>query len=179
MKRGVFALVVMVVLAGGSREAVSKRLVVDLSAEHLTTRTDITEEAGTYYLLAVPVPAAVAGRHVYGAYLEFHIDASVEGAADGVDPAPRLQVCALTQDMGQEFDSSRLRLDRRVTNVPIGASRRVRVDVTEDVREWIATPASNHGLAIGALTGARDGRFTLRSGVRGEGVVARLVVHCE
>lgn len=42
---------------------------------------------------------------------------------------------------------------------------------------YLDNPESNHGLILGSLTGVRNGLFTLKTGVLGEGVVARLIVH--
>jgi len=176
MKRLVGALVGVAVLIVGLQDAAAKKAVVNLTSEELTTRTEASEEMGNYYLLAVPVPQEVEGRRVIGAYLEMSLDASVSGPASDMDPAPRLQVFALTEAMGETFDAGKLHKGAGVVPVPVGSSKLARVDVTDVIRGWLKAPATNHGLAIGALTGTHGGRFVLNSGVLGTGVVARLVV---
>ena len=177
MKTTIVLILGFVLLCGVMGVAFAGTITVDLPSTHLTTRTDGAASMGNYYLLDVPLPAAMAGARVQSAFLEFYVDATVTEAASGHDPAPRIQVYALKSAMGETFDVSKIEKGPGVASVPIGTSKRVGVIVTEVIQGWLDTPTSNHGLVVGALTGAQDGRFTLKSGVLGSGAMARLTVH--
>lgn len=55
-------------------------------------------------------------------------------------------------------------------------SRRVKIDIGEYIRNVLDTPAQNFGRVVGSLTGQRLGKFLLKHGVLGQGIVARVTI---
>jgi hypothetical protein len=171
---GIIGLVSLCVVAVAPVQA--ERTVVAIGSQQLTVHED--GELGDYYTLSLAVPGVLDGQELLGAYLEFYVDVDAMEIGDMVDEAPWLDVFALTQTHGATVDPEEFGTPAAAPGAVIrGESRRVLRDITEIVRGWMAAPQSNHGLIVGSLTGVRDGLFTVKAGVLGEGVVARLIVH--
>jgi hypothetical protein len=156
----------------------AKQLVVALGSQHLDVHSPGEQALGDYYTLSLPIPAAVEGAELFGAYLEFYVDVDAREVGEVTSNSPTLDVYALTGEVAQGFDEEDLGTPAMAPgNVMVGSNRRVLRDVTTIVRSYLDESASNHGLILGSLTGERDGLFTLKTGVLSEGVVARLILH--
>lgn len=58
--------------------------------------------------------------------------------------------------------------------IALGENSVVRMNITGIVKSWIGAPASNHGLALGSLTGPEVGAITLNSTVPGSDSAIRI-----
>ena len=112
----------------------------------------------------------------FHAFLELAVDVDVREVSGYWDDSPLIEVFALTGTLSGEPDPSRFAEVNApmARNVAVGENRRVVIDITEAVSEYLADPGSNHGLILGSLTRRRDGLFTVRTGSLGAGVVARV-----
>lgn len=165
-------------LLAGATIIEAKQIVVPLGQQHLGTHSPADTMLGSYYTFSIPIPAAITGKELFGAYLEFYVDATALEVGDVANDSPRLEVYALAGSLGESLDAEDLATAAlHPGNVMVGSNRRVMRDVTDIVRGYLETPQSNHGLVLGSLTGSRDGLFTLKPDVLGKGVVARLILN--
>jgi len=170
--------VVVSLLLIAAMPAHAERLVVDLGAQHITDYTPAEQGLGKYYTLAIPIPEAIDGKEIFGAYLELYLDVDAREIDELVSDTPHLDVYTLTQSLGESMSEEALGTAAPEPGyVMRGENRRVVRDITGIVRGYLDAPSSNYGLILGSLTGVRDGLFTVKSGVLDQGVVARLIVH--
>jgi hypothetical protein len=156
----------------------AEQIVVALGAQHLGAHSAAEEGLGDYYTLALPIPTAIEGEELFGAYLELYLDVDAREIDEMVNDTPYLDVFALTEALGQSLDPEAFGTPALEPGyVTLGENRRVLRDVTNIVRSYLDTPASNHGVILGSLRGVRDGLFTVKSGVAEQGVVGRLIIH--
>ena len=171
---GVVLLVSLCVAIAGPVYAA--QTVVTLTSQQMTVH-EVQGDLGDYYTLSVALPE-LHGRELLGAYLEFYVDADAIEVEGRANDAPSLDVFALAQAHQGAVSEAEFGAPALAPGLVMsGESRRVVRDITGIVRGWFADPQSNHGLILGSLTGERDGVFTVKSGVLGDGVVARLIVH--
>lgn len=136
----------------------------------------VTTAEGTHYVVEISLPQGITSvRHVW---LEMRLDASSQVAEGVVDPAPMLEVYvlkgSLSGDPGpSDFDETRLPMSRPVA---LGTNRLARIDITEFAQRILANPTKNHGIVLGALTGARSGEFTVNPDAFGPGTPARITI---
>ncbi|HEX5133067.1 MAG TPA: hypothetical protein VFX92_11360 [Candidatus Krumholzibacteria bacterium] len=132
---------------------------------------------GTAYTLSYALPAGLTTVSLGRAIMELHVDVGVKPRGEFESPAPLFEVYALKQPILGVFDPERLKSAGRVHRpVALGASRRVVLDVTEIVRAHLEARLVNNGMAVGSLTGERDGEFTFRSGMLPGGAIGRIVL---
>jgi hypothetical protein len=165
-------------LLAGATAAEAARHSVDLTAADVTAYAVSKDAGDKCYTVAVPIPEVVRGKELFGAYVVLYVDVeSVE--TDGfVNETPVLEAFALKSDFAGEVDENEIGAPAfGPINVVRGENRRVVLDVTDIVRGYLDDPASNHGLIIGSVTGIRDGRFTVKTGVLGRDAMARLIFH--
>jgi hypothetical protein len=161
-----FTLVALCVCLGiGSAGAGS--VLVPISAATVSTYS--LEESQPVYVLGITLPGEIAGKRLDGAFLEFYVDASLLESAE-FEHVPSIDVGALNEAYAGSGEPATDRGSSRA--VALGSGRRVRVDITDIVKGWIANPESNRGLVVGALTGSRVGSFALRDDVLGGSAVA-------
>lgn len=156
--------------------AAADRTSFDLSPGSLTSYESVVSGLGNYYLLDVATPTVVGAHHLEYAFLELVMDVDAREVSGYVDDSPLFEVFALTGTLSGEPDPSLFARTNApmARNVAIGQNRRVVIDITQAVSKYLADPGANHGLIFGSLTRRRDGIFAVRSGVLGEGVVARV-----
>jgi hypothetical protein len=151
------------------------RRVTDLSSSSLSTYAGRNGQ-GAYYTVDASLPSGVT--RVREAWLEVHVDASVDTLEGFSDPAPLFEVFMLNASTAggvsrETFVATRHSMSRPVA---VGSDRLVRIDVTEYAQTILADPSRNHGLVMGSVTGDRRGMFTIRSGTFGAGKPARITV---
>jgi hypothetical protein len=165
-------------LLAGATAVNAARHAIDLTANDLVAYAASTDEADRYYTVRVPVPEAIRGKELYGAYVVLYVDVESTGGDGFVNETPVLEAFALKSAFAGEVDENQLGAPAfGPRNVVRGVDRRVVLDVTDIVRSYLDDPASNHGLIIGSLTDIRDGRFTVKTGVLGRDAMARVIFH--
>jgi hypothetical protein len=149
-----------------------------LSTSDLTTYSHLSAARGSYYTLDFSVPQEVAGKEIYGAFLELYADVAGVARDTSSVSVPVLEVYALKSAFTGSINPSQFeRSTGTVINVKPGTSERIVLDVTAAVVRAIKDPTKNHGLILGGLEGDREGTITLRSNVLGSGRVAKLRIH--
>jgi hypothetical protein len=165
-------------LLAGATAALAARHAVDLTAGDVTAYGASAGKAARYFSVKVPIPEVIRGKELYGAYVEMYVDVETVERDGPVNNAPVLEAFALESAVAGEVDEKQLGVPAfGPRNVARGENRRVVLDVTDIVRAYLDDPASNHGLIIGSLTGIRDGRFTVKTGVLGRDAMARVIFH--
>jgi hypothetical protein len=157
----------------GAVEATKYQAVLGSDAVQKITPEE--EGLGPYYVVTFELPSGAQGREIFRAMLEFEMDVSARELMEGyVNESPVVEVFALAQTFGEEFDPEGAeRLEDVERNMAVGTSRRVRLDITHFVQDIVKNVRTNHGLVIGSLTGPRDGVFEVKEK---DGVRARLTV---
>ena len=123
----------------------------------------ITDERGTYFFVACDLPPDLAGKRLDSAFLEVVIDVAPGSNEDEAVPYdigvfPLMERFVGTNPIFESGVSSpRL--------IPPGDNRRALVDITRIVRRWIADPAGNYGLVLGALTGPKPDGVSIKDSV--------------
>jgi hypothetical protein len=156
----------LLVFAGGAN---AKKISVELSPGDVTART--LAGRGTYYVVDLVVPEELAERYVDSVVLEFFVDVTPDESI-GPEYTPLIEVFPLTEEVrdgqppryAKSYPSSR--------PVPVGEGQRVIIDITEIVRGWIASPATNHGLVLGSFRGPTIGALELREDLVGRDKLA-------
>ena len=169
----VVAVAVLGLLAG---VAEARKVTIDIKRTDVTSYTPENTDLGNYYAFDVPMPEKLAGETFMDAHLELYVDvlAGAEVAA-GIDYTT-FEVFPLKSSLSGEVDSSKLRLAAMKRTVRVGESQRVKVNISEHVRHVLANPSDDFGLVVGSLTGQRLGKFAVKHGVLGPGVVARVTI---
>jgi hypothetical protein len=148
---------------------IAKNVSVSIPMSAVDARSD---ERGNYYVASFDVPAEVVGKRLDSVFLDFIVDASpTEAAVAGA--APFVSVCPLKE----QFTGSSPKFEAKVSSmrpVPMGENQKVRADVTDIVKAWIANPTGNHGIVIGTLTGPKVGTVALKSEALAAGTALRL-----
>jgi hypothetical protein len=158
-------------------EAVGAQRTILLTASHVTTCVDSNEALGPYYVLSVPAIQGITAASVHAASLEIVFAVSSRDPGYDIDAALMLEVYRTTSDVRAGIDPQRLvRPSPMSRSIRAGENRRVRLDVTEAIRQYLREPEGGLELAIGSLTESRRGVFALRSGVLGAGSLARLTI---
>ena len=114
----------------------------------------------------------MTGKRPDRVFLEFIVDVSAS-ASDEWMPCS-VGVFPLTE----QFTGANPSYDTDVPSVrpvPAGEKRRVMADITDVVQTWLASPSTNHGLVIGALTGPKVERLMLNDGALSPGVAVRVM----
>lgn len=163
----------MVLLAAAaiaiSSVAFGKNVTVSIPLKDVTVRSN---DLGDYYVVRFDLPTEIAGKRLDSVFLDMVVDASpTNQAVEGATPI--LSVLPLTE----AFAATKLSYTSNVPSVrpvSMGEGQKVRFDITETVRGWIAHPVTNHGLVIGALSGPPVGTASLKDSALGEGVAMRL-----
>jgi hypothetical protein len=65
-------------------------------------------------------------------------------------------------------------LDAAILEFCVDVDAFARLDITDIIQPILNGNATNYGLVIGSIGGLRDGKFTLRSDILGNGTVARV-----
>lgn len=162
----VFLAVVAVAIPG---VAFGKNVTVPIPLKDIAVRSN---DRGEYYVVKFALPSEISGKRLDSVFLDMVVDASptnqaVEGAT------PMLSVFPLTEG----FTGTRLSFTSNVPSVKpvaIGEGQKVRFDITETVKGWLAHPATNHGLVVGTLSGPPVGTASLKDSALGEGVAMRV-----
>ena len=174
----VLAVAAACALLTGATAAEAARYAVDLTADDVTAYA-VTKDPGDHcYTVPVPIPQVVQGKELFGAYVVLYVDVESTEVNGIVNETPVLDAFALKSDFAGEVDENELGAPAfGPRNVVRGQDRRVVLDVTDIVKGYLDDPASNHGLIIGSVTGIRDGRFTVKTGVLGRDAMARVIFH--
>jgi hypothetical protein len=165
-----FAALLLAFAAGAN----AKKIAVELSQGDVTARP--LAGRGTYYVVDLVVPEELAGKYVDSVVLEFFVDVTPDESI-GPEYTPLVEVFPLTEQVrdGQppryatSYPSSR--------PIPVGDGQRVIIDITEIIRGWIASPATNHGLVLGSFRGPRVGALELRDDLLGTDKLLLVTFH--
>jgi hypothetical protein len=148
----------------GVAAAKSVTVYVSMDAVHAHTG-----ERGTFYVLDVSIPEEVSGNKLDSVVLEFAVDASAHTEGDSV-VTPVVGV----YPVNSEFVANRGDGPVGTVEAPdftgivpssrpvaLGEHHVLRMEITDIVKGWIASPENNHGLVIGTLTGPDVGTISL------------------
>jgi hypothetical protein len=172
MKHIIMQVVAACLLVFSAAPAAAKSAVVSIPMTEVGSHAG---ERGTFYVLDLTVPEEVAANHLDSVVLEFAVDATVSSEEDSV-ATPFVGVYPVTSDFvasrgeGAEGTVEAPEFEAIVPSsrpVAAGEHRVLRMEITGIVREWIASPTTNHGLVIGTLTGPEVGTITLNDALPG------------
>jgi len=166
--------VIAVLLTSGA--AMARTITVDLEQADVKAYTPENADLGAYYVFNLAIPAKLPSETFMDAFLEIYVDAESRVDAIAGGGLTTLEVFPLKSALSGELDSSHLRPAAMKRTVWVGESRRVKIDIREHIRNVLDTPAQNFGLVVGSLTGQRLGKFVLKQGVLGQGIVARVTI---
>jgi hypothetical protein len=174
----ILLLVVAVVTSGvgvGSVSVAQEGILVYPGDVTMFQESDTT--LGTAYSLTYALPAGLTAAGLGRAIMELYVDVGAKPRGEFENPAPLFEVYALKQPMHGAFDPERLEVaGRAIRPIALGDSRRIVLDVTEILRAYLEARLVNNGMAVGSLTGERDGEFTFRSGMLPGGAIGRIVL---
>ncbi len=108
--------------------------------------------------------------------IEFAIDATEFSVPDSV-VTPIVGVYPLNESITSENGPQTPSLDSLVPSarpVSVGEHRVLRMNIADIVRAWLENPATNHGLAIGSLTGPEVATVTLNESLPGASAAVRI-----
>jgi hypothetical protein len=89
--------------------------------------------------------------------------------------APMLELYRVTGDARTTLtDDTMVRPSPACTNVVTGSNQRVRMDITDLVRDHLREPRERLEFVLGSLTGSRSGLFEVVRGTWGARSVARV-----
>jgi hypothetical protein len=172
MKHIITQLMVVCVLGFLAGSAGAKSIAVSIPMNDVHAHTG---ERGTFYVLDVSVPEDVSGNRLDMVVLEFAVDAIASSEEDSVE-TPVVGVYPITSEfVASRGDGPVGTVEAPETEeivpssrpVALGEHRVLRMDITGIVRDWMSEPSSNHGLAIGTLTGPDVGSVTLNETLPG------------
>jgi hypothetical protein len=148
--------------------ALASSITLSVPMRNIATKTD---ERGTYYLLTVDPPTELAGKRLDNVFVEFVVD--VAGSSEGEPMSYEVGVFPLTERYaGTNLSYESGAAFARVASA--GENRRIITDITSAVRNWVANPARNYGLVIGALTGPKVESLSLKDSVLAPDVAVRV-----
>ncbi len=155
----------------------ARKLVVNVGASNLSTYAASGDSLGAYYVLQVQVPQELTETKLEWVILELYLDASSVEKNGYLEDTPVIEIYALNRQFPGRIEPNQFVTDPRpiTHNVAVGSNRKMMIDVTEIVRSYLRNPTTNHGLIIGSLTGTREGLFSIKSDVVGQGAVARII----
>jgi len=176
MRRTFVLATVVAVLGAGPVSA--DRYIVGLGSAEINTVADTTAGVGDYFVLQFQPPTGVTAKSLRHAMLEVFVDASARNIGGYTEGTPLVEVYALKGAMVGALNPNLFRAQTvpSVRNVATGSARRVVIDITEIVRGFLSTPASNNGIVMGSLTGSRTGVFALRDDKLGGSTKARITI---
>jgi len=176
MTRGISIVFAIIIALLSCSDARAERLDVYLSANALTTHSPDDTTLGDYYLLQFQIPQELQGKTVGMAVLELRMNVSSVEKNGYQEKTPLVELYQLKSTFSGSIDPAQFvsLSSPIVRNAVVGESRRVILDLTEIVNSYIESPASNHGVILGSLTGRRDGIFTVKSNELPEPGVARI-----
>lgn len=183
MKHVITQLMVVCVLGALAVTAAAKTTVVSISMNSIRTHTG---ERGTFYVLDLSIPSDVEAGGLDRVVLEFAVDASAATHDDSL-ATPVVGVYAITRDFAANRGDGPVgtveapeigAITPSSRPVAIGEHRVLLMDITDIVKGWMRDPSSNHGLAIGTLTGPGVGTVTLNRLLPGGGAPVRATFFC-
>lgn len=174
MKTKVWILLLGVLAVAPDLSRAGNRAVV-LTDTRLTVVTVQDTSLGAYYLLDVPIPAGIGAGNLQAAQLELAVNVSSREVLGQSSEAPMLEVYRVTGDATVTLsDETLARPSPATLNVVPGSSQRVRVDITDLVRDHFRGDGTGFQLALGSLSGSRTGLFEVLTGTWGAKSVARV-----
>lgn len=175
MRKWSWILVVAAVLFSAD-SALARMVTVDVTRNDVRVHTPEDGTLGAYYTFGLAIPARLPAETFMQAYLELFVDATTTVDALAAGGIATLEVYPLRSVLSGDLQESDLRSASMKRTVRLGQEQRVKVDISEHVRYLLGHPSDNFGLAVGSLSGQRLGVFTLKHGVLGPGVVARVTI---
>lgn len=177
MSRSYYGAVVIGLFLGTFAPAGARASTVELGfrLEEIRSYPLRGDSTAAVYVLKFDLPPELAGKYIEFAQIEFYVNATLKGNAVGTTSAV-VAVFPLVEN----FDGANIpRFDftRAVRNVNLGEARRVVLDISDIVRQWVDGSRMNHGLIIGGLAGAKRGQFNLRKDKLPEARAARVRIH--
>ncbi len=165
MKTGIIALIGPLALLLAASSVDAKSVTVRLDAQSITSGTS---DRGPYYVVSLSVPEELAGKRLDAVLLEFYVDVAPDASLDP-EYTPSIDVYPLTAAAQPNRTPVFSRNYPSSFPVALGESRRVSVDITGIVKEWIASPSANYGLVIGSFGGPKISDLDVRNDVLGSG----------
>jgi hypothetical protein len=165
----IFRVLAASLLAAFASTAFAKNLTVTIPMQSVDARSG---ERGDYYVVNFDLPSDLAGKRLDSVFLDFVVDVSPTNEAVA-DATPLVGVFPLTETL----TGANLKYESDVSSVrpvSLGESQKVRVDVTDVVKGWLANPSRNHGVVIGSLTGPSVGAVSLSDTALGPSVALRV-----
>jgi hypothetical protein len=158
--------------------ATAKKHTIYLASTALKTYQHTDETRGDYYTLQFEVPSEIAGKKLFGAILEFYVDATGATRNELSVRIPVIEIYALKSAFGGSLSSENMDVATgTILNVPPGEGRRLRIDITNIVREYLKEPTKNYGLIVGGLADHRDGSFEVETDAFSGGYIAKIDFH--
>lgn len=137
--------------------ALAKNMTIMLPMQQV----DVRENArGDCYVVKFDLPIDLVGKRLDSVFLDFVVDTTPTSAAEA-DATPLIAVyplMAAAAGPSLEYKSE----VPSVRPVAMGEREKVRADITDIVKGWLADPSSNHGLVIGALAGPEVATVALK-----------------
>jgi hypothetical protein len=144
--------------------AIADQYIAELTTTDVRSVSPQDTTLGRFYLVAIDVPEVFSGKTIVAAVLELNMDAESKDVNGFVNDTPILEVYALNGELLDEADPKKFIMPSSMRrNIRVGEDRRIRIDISEVVRDFIENPSNNHGLVLGSLSNSRDGLFTVRS----------------
>jgi hypothetical protein len=153
-------LLAMILLGVAVGSAIARQATIAIPMQQLST---FSGDRGAFYIVNVAVPEDVNGKRLDSVVMELSVDVEPMTPADSVS-TPIVGVYPLTQSYNGGGAAPTFEdVVPSARPIALGQSTVVRMDITDIVKGWIESAASNHGLAIGSLTGPEVGNVTLNS----------------
>jgi hypothetical protein len=161
-------------------DAELQKFEVAIATDGVATRTTSDSLETICYTLRFDVPDDVRTRKLVSAVLEFYADVSATAVNEWVNETPVIELYALNASVSENVSVGTFRRpSAAVRAVRIGQGRRITLDLTEIVRDWIKDPRSNHGVALGSFRGGRECVLSLRDGILGSEQFAKITFVCD
>ena len=167
-----------VVLTGAAVAPPAGKITVVIRGIDVEAHAGRDSTMGQYCVVQYTLPQGLVARQVERAILELYINVGAKARGEYINEAPMIEVFALTESPNGGVDVEQLdNATRAGRPVALGESRLVRIDITKIVRAHVAEALPNHGLAIGSLSGMREGDVSLVADMFGDGAIGRVNIY--
>ncbi len=167
-----------VVLAGAVAAAPSGRISVMIRSADVEAHAGPESSMGQYYVVQYAPPEGLEAGDVQRAILELYVNVEAKERDEYVNEAPVIEVFALTESPVGSVSLENLDRPTRASRpVARGEGRHVRIDVTSIVRAHASGDLVNYGIAIGSLSGMREGDITFVENMFPGGAIGRLTIY--
>ena len=155
----------------------AKDITLEFKAEDIASYSIADNPSQSIYVFRFDIPKELYEIKIESAMLEFYLNVSTT-VAENVFRSPLIEVYPLVEEYNGN-GAARYKSSCAVRNSTVGDGRRICMDITKVIQEWIEKPESNHGLVLGSLTGEREGIYNIRDDILKNNVVAKLKIFYE